>query len=142
MERPAAMPRFPAAALAATTSGRWLALATTAGFSLVAPRAKTESGRSGRLRQVQSMLAPGIRPRHAPDLVGTRERPIPDSRLRRANRIVAMKACRAACRQPGELRQRTDRAGYAAGVRRRLRCDIEQQRCRHHAAAALENVDA
>src|SRR5207244_5872110 len=142
MERPGTMPRFRAASLTATTSGRWLALATTAGVSRVAPRAKTASGRSGKLRQVQSMPAPRVRPRHPPYFIGARQRTIPDSRLWAADRIVAMEARRAVRRQAFGLRRQPERARRALVRRvRRRSCNIEQQWRGQGAAAALEYVD-
>src|SRR5439155_10551459 len=58
MESPATMPSCFAASLATRTSGRWLALLTTVGDSRASARAKTDSGRSGKYRQVQSTRNP------------------------------------------------------------------------------------
>src|SRR5450755_3589943 len=55
MLMPGTMPRFCAAPLATSTSGRWLAVLTTEGTSRMPARAKMRSGRSGKCRQVQSM---------------------------------------------------------------------------------------
>src|ERR1700681_998824 len=57
MLMPETMPRFCATSLATSTSGRWLAVLTTAGIGRISARAKMRSGRSGKCRQVQSMAA-------------------------------------------------------------------------------------
>jgi hypothetical protein len=105
---------------------------------------------AGAIRQVvmRAMAGPRfarIRPRPSPSFVGSRQRTIPNQRRRcahwiarfethRPDRCVTIDSCRCAA---GERKHRRTPISHGGFDR-----DIQQQRVRYDAAAALENVDA